>query len=127
MSLLLALPIGIIYNLVIGKIGQIITKNYVLKDKIENNLIIEMIGGIIAFILAYLIFNRGKLANKTIKYGMIIGGSILLFYTLIANWDTIDEKTKLFALLLLLIIIMIYTYKKNKKDQSNNNQKIVKP
>jgi hypothetical protein len=117
MGILLSIPIGIIYNLMISKLGNMLTKNLAQKEKIQKNLIIEIIGGIVALAIAFLIFGSKKFENKIVKWGMIFGGSLLLFYSTISNWDTIEDGTKLFSLLGAMIFIIIYSYKylQNKK------------
>lgn len=117
MGLFLSIPIGIMYNLSISKLGQIITKNSAYKDKIQNNLIVEIIGGIVALVLAFWVFGNKRFENNIVKYGLIFGGVILLFYTMIVNWDAIEDGTKLFTLIGAMIFMIIYSYKYNKKTK----------
>jgi hypothetical protein len=118
MGIILSLPIGIIYNLLISKMSNMLTKECGQKDKIQRNLIIEIIGGIVALIIAYWVFGSEKFYNKIVKYGLIFGGGLLLFYSTFCNWDTIEDGTKLFTLFSIMIFLIIYSYKyvnKNKK------------
>lgn len=113
MTLLLSIPIGIMYNLIISKSGHLLTENSVYKDKIQNNLIIEILGGVVAFAIAFLIFGNKKYENKTAKYGLIFGGIILLFSSIICNWDIIEDATKLFSMIGVMCLMILYSYKKN--------------
>jgi hypothetical protein len=111
MSLLLTIPIAIIYNIVVSQAAELATKDIIMKDKIQKVIIIDIIGAIVAFALAYLFFESGKLKNKIIKYGLMLGGLILAGYTILCNWYNIDDTTKIMALGGILLYIMIYSYK----------------
>lgn len=110
MGILLSIPIGIIYNLIISKIGNMITDDSTYKDKIKKNLIIEIIGGIVALVLAYYVFGDGLFENKIIKCGLIFGGVLLLVYSLIYNWDEIDDYIKLFLFFTSFFGLSFYSY-----------------
>lgn len=116
MGILLSIPIGIIYNLMISKMGNMLTKDLGQRDKIQKKLIIEIIGGILALALAFLIFGSKKFGNNIVKFGLIFGGGLLLFYSTVSNWDTIEDGTKLFTLFGLMIFIIIYSYKYSRKN-----------
>lgn len=122
MGILLSIPIGIIYNLMISKLGNMITKDFGQKDRLQKNLIIEIIGGIVALILAFWVFGSKKFENNIVKWGLIFGGGLLLVYSTICNWDTIEDGTKLFSLLGVMIFMIIYSYKytNNKKSKITN-------
>jgi drug/metabolite transporter (DMT)-like permease len=107
----LAVPIGIIYNLVISKLGNMITKDSIYQERIQKNVLIEIIGSILAFTLAILVFDKSKFQNKIVKTGLMFGGSLLLFYSLICSWDTIEDITKLVAMIGVMILVIIYSYK----------------
>ncbi|ATZ80341.1 hypothetical protein BMW23_0283 [Bodo saltans virus] len=111
MSLLLSIPIAIIYNVVVSKITELATKDIIMKDKLQTVIIIDIISAIVAIALAYLFFENGKLKNKIIKYGLILGGLILITYTFICNWNNIDDTAKLLTLGGIMLYIMIYSYK----------------
>lgn len=110
MGILLSIPIGIIYNLIISKIGNMITDNLPCKDKIKKNLVIEIIGGIVALALAYYVFGSKTFDNKIVRWGLIFGGVMLLVYSLIYNWDEIDDYIKLFIFFSLFFGITFYSY-----------------
>jgi hypothetical protein len=120
MGILLSIPIGIIYNLMISKLGNMLTKDLGQKERTQKNLIVEIIGGIVALVLAYWVFGSKKFENKIVKWGLIFGGGLLLFYSTISNWDIIEDGTKLFTLLSVMIFMIIYSYKyikNNTKDK----------
>lgn len=118
MGILLSIPIAIIYNLLVSKVSAMITKDDVMKEKIQKNIIIDIVFGIVALVLAYYVFGKSKLKNSIVKYGLALGGIILLIYSMICNWDSVEDQTKLFVIGGALIFVILYSYKlmSNKKD-----------
>lgn len=111
MSILLAIPIGIIYNLLISKISSMITKDYEYNEKIQKNIIVEIISGIGAIAMAFYIFNNKKCKNKTAMYGLLLGGGLLLFSSLVSNWNVVNDYTKIITLGGIMIFFILYSYK----------------
>ncbi len=110
MDALIAIPIGIIYNLFIGKLADVITSDNSLKDKIQNTFIVQIFGGILALIFAFFIFDSKRLYNRVAKWGFILGAMILLGYSLIGNWNIIENNTKLFVIGIALLFTIFYSY-----------------
>jgi hypothetical protein len=131
-GLLLSVPIGIIYNLMISKLSNMITEDFSLKNKIKTDLLISIIAGVVALVLAFYVFGNEKLENKIVKYGLAFGGGILLVYSTICNWDSLEDMTKLFFLFSIMIATILYSYKyvksnkKNKQESKENNDDKVK-
>lgn len=125
MGIILSIPIGLIYNLIVSKIGNMLTKDTIYADKIRKNLIIEIIGGIVALALAFYVFGTEYFDNRIVKYGLIFGGFLLLVYSLIYNWDEIDDCIKLFLFLSAFTGTIIYSYRfiKNKNKNIKKNKK----
>jgi hypothetical protein len=117
MGILLSIPIAIIYNLLVSKVSAMITKDDVMKEKIQKNIIIDIVFGIVALVLAYYVFGKSRLKNGIVKYGLALGGIILLIYSMICNWDSIEDQTKLFVIGGSLLFMILYSY----KIISNNN------
>jgi undecaprenyl pyrophosphate phosphatase UppP len=121
MGIILSIPIGIIYNLIVSKIGNMMTQDSSYRDKIKKNLIVEIIGGIVALALAYFVFSSELFNNKIAKWGLIFGGILLLIYSLVYNWDEIDDFVKLFLFLSAFTGTVVYSYNyikiKNKKHE----------
>ena len=122
MGILLSIPIAIIYNLFISKLAEMMTKNDVLSDKIQKNIIIEIIAGIAAIVLAYTIFNKTKLKNTIVKYGLLLGGIILLIYSMVCNWDSVADVTKLCVIGGALLFIVLYSYGKLGKKEAKESR-----
>lgn len=127
MGLVLSIPIAIIYNLMINKLSNMITNNYAQKNKIQKDLIISIICGILGIAIGYYVFGNEKIENKIVKYGLMLGGTILLVYSSIYNWNTLEDITKLIFLLGILVFIIFFSYNYvNKKPESKKRIKIIK-
>jgi len=122
MSILIAIPICIIYNLIVMKLSNIITKDLGKNTKIQTDLFIQVIGGMLALIFAFFIFGSKTFENIIVKWGLIFGGSSLLIYSLICNWDIIGDNIKLFTLFSVMISLIICSYKYTNKKNKQTNQ-----
>jgi hypothetical protein len=110
MGLIISIPIAIIYNLMISKLSNMITKDYGQKERIQRDLLISIICGILGIAIGYYVFGSEKMENKIVKYGLMLGGSILLVYSAVYNWNTLEDLTKLLFLLGTLIFIIMFSY-----------------
>jgi hypothetical protein len=126
MGLIISIPIGIIYNLIIGKFANMFTSNLEYNDKIQKKVIIELLGGIVALVIAFMVFGSNMFENKIVKYGLILGGLILLFYSSICSWDVMNDVTKLLMLFLLMLFCMLCSYKYLYYNKNDKNDKKIK-
>jgi hypothetical protein len=114
----LAIPIGILYNILIHKLGEIINDNLEYNIKIQRNLILVFIGGIIGLIVAHYVFVKQiRFKNRSISYGLYFGSALLLFHTLFYNWNVLANDTKLFIIIFALVFLIIYAYSNNTDDK----------
>jgi hypothetical protein len=110
-NLLIAIPIGIIYNILVHKLGEIFNDNLDYNSKIQKNLLLSFGGGIIALLIASLVFGEHrKYQNRTIRYGFYIGAFLLLFHSILYNWKTMENDIKFIVMMILLVILISYTY-----------------
>jgi hypothetical protein len=110
-DIIISVPIGIIYNIIIHKIGDMVNENKEYKIKIQRNLIITFIGGVIAIILGYILFDKNKyLKNRAIRFGLYVGSLFLLTHTLFYNWNNLTNDTKLIIMTINLIILFWIAY-----------------
>lgn len=107
-SIILSVSIALLYNLIIGRVEGYVTDNSTYDEKSENVILIEIISGIVALALGYLVFKN----NNTVKYGLMLGGSLLLISGLICNWNRVQNGTKMFFMVSTLIMLILYCYKK---------------
>lgn len=124
LNILIAIPIGLIYNIIIHKIGEIFNSDLEYKNKIQKNLLLSFGGGIIALFAATQLFAENKkYESKPIKYGFYLGAFLLLFHSLFYNWKTMENNTKFIVMIITLAILISYTYTYTKTFSSKKNNK----
>jgi hypothetical protein len=116
-----AVPIGVLYTVIVQKIAEILTKDIKYDERIQKNLILAFIGGMFGYIVAMSLFDKGSLLeNRGVKYGMFFGSSLLIVNTVLFNWSVLDNDTKLFILGFVLSAIIIVSYRVNgTKDKTS--------
>lgn len=108
-NLFYILVIAIIYTLAVKQTIKIIYKDEY--DYKEVSLITyEYIFGIVGILVGKYIFGNKLLKNKIMKNGLIFGGSILIFFSLILNWNIISDNTKLISIIILMFFVTYRTY-----------------
>ena len=113
----LSIPIGLVYNMIIHKIGEIFNNDINYRDKIQRNLLLSFGGGILGIILASFVFGKGKYKNRAIKIGLYIGSVLLFFHSIGYNWTIMGNDTKFVIMLITLISLMYYTYSNLNSDK----------
>jgi hypothetical protein len=132
-DLILAVPIGIIYNMIIHELSVILNDNFSYKDKIQRNLLMIFGGGLLGFVLAIFFLSNSN-QNIAIKYGLYLGSSLLLFHSVINNWQVMHNDTRIIIMILTLCVLIWYSYsskasikkkddKKDKKNKKHNKDK----
>jgi hypothetical protein len=117
---IIALPIGIIYNMIIHEFAEILNEKLNYKDKIQKNLLLIFGGGLIGFIIAYF-FTQ----NNALKFGMYIGSILLLVHTIFYNWTTMHNDTRIIVMILSLCILIWFAFNQNSdKDKIKKNKDI---
>src|SRR5579871_3499905 len=106
-DLFCAIPLGVIYNLFIYKLSDVLFGETETKEKTQKTLSLLFFAGITALILAQIIFTKSeKYKNKTIQHGLIIGGLILIIYSTFTNWDKMTNETKLIIMAIALVALI---------------------
>lgn len=79
----------------------------------QYNVAIMFSAAIFGFLLAFIIFNKTKLANRAIKFGLIIGSILLLFDSTVRNYHVISDEYKLvlFSILFGLVLYIAFKYR----------------
>jgi hypothetical protein len=112
LNAIMTVPIGILYNIFVTKLSEIMTTSLVYEDRIQKHLIFCFIGGLVGYVLAMTIFEKdGILENTSAKYGIAIGSSILILNSLISNWMILQNDTKLFIIGMLFVFSLVISYK----------------
>jgi hypothetical protein len=102
---------GAIISMIIMKIGDIVFKDNIYDQKVQNLLGLYFISGLLCIALG------SYLTNVSLKFGFTTSGFILLFYVIFGNWDQLSESSKLLILILSLALLIKYAFLSKKKDQ----------
>lgn len=94
-DLLIAIPITLLFLLFIYKLIETLTLKNKPDDKVKKTLILAFIFGIISLALGFYVFGKSGLKNRPIKFGLIVGSLILIFQSLITNWDKLQHDVRL--------------------------------
>ncbi|AYV78405.1 MAG: hypothetical protein Edafosvirus12_4 [Edafosvirus sp.] len=100
---LFAIPIAIIYDVLCYKIADVSFKDLPYKDKFQNTLTFLFVAGLIAIIIGQTLFKtNSNYKNPILQKGFVLGGILLIIYTILMNWDKMTDENKL------LIIVIIF-------------------
>lgn len=118
LNAIMTVPIGILYNIFITKLSEIMTNSLVYEERIQKHLIFCFIGGLAGYILAMTIFEKdGILENVSAKYGIALGSTVLILNAMISNWMILQNDTKLFIIGMLFMFSLTVAYKFNNIEQ----------
>lgn len=130
-DIFLSVPIGITYYFFINKLMILSTNNMPYAERFQRSLIFIFVVGLISLILAFTLFkNNDFFKNRPIRFGLILGSSLLIFYSIISNWGKMDDTTKIIIFSILLFVLIWYSYysgddykvkKKKKTKQKKDN------
>lgn len=125
-DIVLAIPIGLIYNILIHKLGDIFITNCEYNEKIQKEIFFCFGGGILGALIGKYVFGSNRLDNRAVRYGFYFGTFLLMFYSVMYNWHILDNSTKFLLMLLGLIglILISYFYFGNKKQIKKNKKKV---
>jgi low temperature requirement protein LtrA len=131
MDILLAIPIGIMYNMIVHKTGEIFNNDMSYKEKLQKNLLIVFGGGILGIILANLVFGENKkYKNNALRFGLYLGAGMLMCHSVMYNWKIMQNDTKFIVMIATLCMLIWYTYyrvSENKdRDNGNSDESILK-
>lgn len=111
-DIILAIPIGIIFNILAYEVTDILNNNLIYDDKIQSNLVINFMIGLLGFFLGYYIFKKNKkIKNKAIRYGLYFGSSLLIFNTLVYNWNIMTNSVKIIIFITVLTFLVFLSYR----------------
>lgn len=120
-DVVIAVPIGLVYNMIIHKTGEIFNNDINYKDKLQRNLLLSFGGGILGIVLASFVFGKGKYKNRAIKIGLYIGSILLFFHSIGYNWTIMGNDTKFIIMIVTLISLMWYTYSNLDSDKQSSS------
>lgn len=109
--------ISVLFILLVTKLAEIISENVDDTDETKINTYVMIIYfiSIMAIIIGYFYLDTVKSKNKTqnwiLRWGLNIGGVILLIYTIMNYWDYMGDYTKLSFIVYSMFIILFYLYR----------------
>ena len=109
-DLLISIPIIILFLLFIYKLIEILTMKEKPDDKVKKTLILAFIFGILSLAIGFYVFGKSGLKNRPVKFGLIVGSLILLFQTLITNWDKLQHDIRLMFIGVVLGLTIFVSY-----------------
>ena len=101
----------------VTKLAEIISLSYDADLQVSTSVMIIYFISIIGIILAYIYLNDSsvnqnyKTPNFILKWGLNIGGVLMLIYTLLNYWDYMGDYAKLSLIALSICCIIYYLYK----------------
>lgn len=120
----IAVPLGVIYNVFIHKLTSVILSGMEYEEKYQRSLILIFCAGIVGIIIAQIIFaKKSYYKNRPMRYGMIFGSVLLIIYSLITNWEKMNDNTKLILMGIIMMGLIWYCYY-GSKDEKKNRKKI---
>jgi hypothetical protein len=123
-DLLIAIPIGIMYNMTIHKTGEIFNYDIDYNYKVQRNLLISFGGGIIGLMMAMFVFGQNsRFKNRSIRYGLYFGSILLLIHTIMYNWETLENDSKFVIMIITLLALMLYVYNNFTENEENKEYK----
>lgn len=114
---ILALPIGVIYNMIIHEFADIFNEKLNYKDKLQRNLLLIFGGGLIGFLIAYFFTT-----NNALKYGMYLGSLLLVAHTVLYNWVTMHNDTRIIVMILSLSLLIWFAYNQTGTTESEKDK-----
>ena len=122
-DIFLSIPIGILYYFFINKLTNVTTGNLPYAERFQKSLIFTFVLGLLGLILAFTLFkNNDFFKNRSLRFGLVLGSSLLMFYSIISNWGKMDESTKIIIFSILLGLLIWFSYY-NSTDEDNNKTK----
>lgn len=133
---MIALPVGITYNIIVHKFGEIFNTDLDFKTKHQKQLLICFGGGVIALYLSYFVFgDHLKYKNRAMRFGCYFSAFLLFLYSLFYNWNCMDNDAKFIIMITILLSLCFIAYnitssddlhkKKSYKSKSHNKSENV--
>src|SRR5438477_327574 len=103
-DLIFGIPLGVILNIFIQKTAEVIFATLPYNEKYQRTMTMFFLCSIVGFFMAQTIFNTtGKLRNRIMRIGFTVASILLLFYSVLTNWDKMADETKLTIIGIVLI------------------------
>jgi hypothetical protein len=114
------IPIGIMYNIFFNKVTESMLKDYPYNERFEKTIIYLLVISVITFIVAQKIFYE----NNGIMYVSLVCGSLLLlFNSIVVNWEKISDDAKLLIFGIILGASLWFAFYVSYDVEKNNDNK----
>lgn len=125
-DLIIAVPIGILYNQTVHKISDMFNGDLSYEDKYQKNLLFIFGGGLMGLLIAFFMLNSKTYNNRALKYGLYLGSFILFVHSVFYNWHIMRNDAKIIVLLLALSSLIWYTFSRlgNEKGESSYDESL---
>ena len=133
-DILFAIPIAISFCILVFKTVDILYKEEQCREKYQKTATTLFVIGLAGIIISQAIFNKqNTLNNRAVRFGLLAGSAMIIFYSVVKNWDLLDDITKLIIFGILFSVVIGWAYfasnnikkikekKKNKSKQINND------
>lgn len=106
-----ALFFGVIYYFLVDKLVYTAVENLFEFNKYQKILIIIFVIGLVGLLISLTILQGNRyFGNRPVRYGLMLGSGMLIFYSIISNWTKIDDYTKIIVFAILLASIVWFSY-----------------
>lgn len=110
-SVIIAVPLSLLVYYFTELMINTTIEEYDYETKTQNSFIIGFIIGLFYILLASMTFSEsGKMNNRPIQYTLYITGALLLANSVLLNWSTLSDPTKLFLLGIIIAIATACTF-----------------
>jgi hypothetical protein len=107
---LISIPISIIYIYFVHRIIELLTENSMAEAKTKKHIIYSFIIGICGILIGIYIFGRSKIANRPVKFALVLSSFLLMIYSLYSNWELLQSDTKLIIVGIFLVAVISASY-----------------
>lgn len=123
-DIILSIPFGIIYYFLVDKIVSVSLNDLSYTERYQRSLIYIFVIGLIGLILAFTLFkNNSFFKNGALRYGLIFGSILLIFYSIVSNWYKMDDTTKIIIFSILLGLLIFYYYYSSEENDNTIKKK----
>jgi hypothetical protein len=116
--------IAILFNMFFHKFTDFYYKDLIFEERYKKSIVMLFIVGILGVVIGKL-YMIDKF-NKNLSYGVMIGGVLVVLSAMGNNWQYMDETGKLCTIGILLAASMYYFNNKKNKSIKNKKERLLK-
>ena len=121
-KILFSIPVAGIYYVLICSAVDALYESVPQSDKQQKIITLIFVISILTILSSYFLLTNGKMGS--IRIGLGLGGSLLLFNSVVKNWDNLDSKTKVTIMALLFCFASWVAYYANKNDKPDDESEM---